>query len=244
MTYCLGIITKDGFVVASDSRTNAGYDQVNICRKMHVFAKPGERVFVLLTSGSLSCSQSVVTLLREDFDAGHGLASAGSMYEAARTVGNRVRDVAELDRRALEQSDFKFNVHVLLAGQIRGSPHDLYMIYPQGNPLRATEDSPYLQIGESKYGRPILDRGVRYDRTSLDDAARYALISLDSTMRSNVTVGPPIDLLVYGKDDLAVTRYRRFPERDPELLAIHAQWEQALRQAVQALPTIHFNPPD
>jgi putative proteasome-type protease len=242
MTYCLGITTKDGFVVASDSRSNAGYDQVNVCRKMHTFAIPGERVFVALTSGSLSCTQSIVTLLRKDFELGRGLAAAESMYEAARVVGEQIRYVAELDRKALEQSDYKFNVHIILAGQIRGQPHDLYLIYPQGNPLRATEDSPYLQIGECKYGRPILDRGVRYDHTTLDDAARYALISLDSTMRSNVTVGPPIDLLICGRDELKLDRYRRFPERDPDLLAIHAQWEQALRQAVQALPTVRLGP--
>jgi putative proteasome-type protease len=241
MTYCLGLTTKDGFVVASDSRSNAGYDQVNVCRKMHTFAKPGERVFVALTSGSLSCSQSIVTLLRKDFDLGAGLAAADSMYDAARAVGDQVRRVADLDRKALEQDEYKFNVHVLVAGQIRGQPHDLYMIYPQGNPLRATEDSPYLQIGECKYGRPILDRGVRFDRTTLEDAARYALISLDSTMRSNVTVGPPIDLLVYARDELRVVRYRRFPERDPDLLAIHAQWEQALRTAVAALPPVRFD---
>lgn len=241
MTYCLGIITKDGYVAASDSRTNAGYDQVNVCKKMHTFVKPGERAFSLLTSGSLSCSQSIVTLLRKEFEIGQGLAAAASMYEAARSVGEQVRLVSELDRRALEQDDFKFNVHLILAGQIGDDPHDLYLIYPQGNPLRATEDSPFLQIGESKYGRPILDRGVRYDRTTLDDAARYALISLDSTMRSNVTVGPPIDLLVYRRDDLSFTRRRRFPERDPDLLAIHGQWEQALRQAVQALPPIKFD---
>lgn len=226
--------------MASDSRTNAGYDQVNVCRKMHTFATPGERVFVALTSGSLSCSQSIVTLLRKDFDLGHGLAATGSMYDAARAVGEQVRYVAELDRKALEQSEYKFNVHIILAGQIRGQPHDLYLIYPQGNPLRATEDSPYLQVGECKYGRPILDRGVRHDKTTLEDAARYALISLDSTMRSNVTVGPPIDLLVYGRDEFKLDRYRRFPERDPDLLAIHAQWEQALRQAVQALPPVRL----
>lgn len=240
MTYCLGITTKDGFVVASDSRSNAGFDQVNICRKMHTFVTPEERIFVALTSGSLSCSQSIVTLLRKDYELGEGLAAAGSMYEAARTVGDQVRRVAEIDRAALEQSDYKFNVHVLLAGQIRGQPHDLYLIYPQGNPLRATEDSPYLQIGECKYGRPILDRGVRFDKTTLDEAARYALISLDSTMRSNVTVGPPIDLMVYNSDELKVSRYRRFPDRDPDLAAIHTQWEQSLRQAVQALPPVRF----
>jgi putative proteasome-type protease len=236
MTYCLGITTK-----ASDSRSNAGYDQVNVCRKMHTFVTPGERLFVVLTSGSLSCSQSIVTLLRKDFDAGAGLAKADSMYDAARVVGEQVRRVAELDRQALEQDDYKFNVHILLAGQIRGQPHDLYLLYPQGNPLRATEDSPFLQTGECKYGRPILDRGVRYDRTTLEDAARYALISLDSTIRSNVTVGPPIDLLVYARDELRVVRHRRFPERDPDLLAVHTQWEHALQQAVQALPHVRFD---
>ena len=134
-------------------------------------------------------------------------------------------------------------MHVILGGQIRGQPHDLYLIYPQGNPLRATEDSPFLQIGECKYGRPILDRGVRYDRTTLDDAARYALISIDSTMRSNVTVGPPIDLVVYARDELKISRYRRFDAKDPDLVAVHSQWEQALRKAVQELPHVTFDPP-
>ncbi len=168
MTYCLGITTKDGFVAASDSRTNAGYDQVNVCRKMHLFEMPGDRVFVAMTSGSLSCSQSVVTLLRKDFESGKGLAAVETMYEAARCVGEQVRRVSELDRKALEQDGYKVNVHVILAGQVRGQPHDVYMIYPQGNPLRATEDSPFVQIGECKYGRPILDRGVRYESTSLE----------------------------------------------------------------------------
>ena len=241
MTYCLGITTKDGFVVASDSRANAGYDQVNTCKKMHTFVREGERAIVALTSGSLSCSQSIVTLLRHEFDAAKGLGSCDSMYEAARVVGQQVRRVAELDRKSLEQDDYKFNVHILLAGQIRGQPHDLYMIYPQGNPLRATEDSPFLQIGECKYGRPILDRGVRFERTTLEDAARYALISIDSTMRSNVTVGPPVDLLVYAGNDLNFRRHRRFPDRDSDLLVIQTQWEQSLRQAIQALPPVRFD---
>ena len=243
MTYCLGIRTREGLVLASDSRTNAGYDQVNVCRKMHTFLTPGERLFVLLASGSLSCTQSVVSLLRRDFDLGRGLATANTFYDAARVVGDQVRRVSALDRQALEQDDYKFNVHFILGGQVRGEPHDLYLIYPQGNPLRASEDSPFLQIGECKYGRPILDRGVRFDRTTLDDAARYALISIDSTMRSNVTVGPPIDLLVYGRDELSVSRYRRFADRDPDLMAIHTQWEQALRRAAQELPPIQFPEP-
>ena len=243
MTYCLGIKTTDGLVLASDSRSNAGADQVKVCCKMHTFVRPGERLFILLTSGSLSCSQSVITLLGRDFDQGLGLAAAETFYDAARVVGDRIRRVAELDRQALEQDKFSFNVHVILAGQIRGQAHDLYLIYPQGNPLRATDDSPFLQIGECKYGRPILDRGVRYDSTTLDDAARYALISLDSTMRSNVTVGPPIDLLVYARDALRITRHRRFHAKDPDLLAIQTHWEQALRKAVQELPPIQFGEP-
>jgi putative proteasome-type protease len=240
MTYCLGIKTREGLVLASDSRTNAGYDQVNVCRKMHTFVETGERVFVIMTSGSLSISQSIVTLLRRDFEIGQGLASAPTMYDAARVLGEQVRRVDALDRAALERDDHRFNVNLILGGQIRGQEPDLYMIYPQGNPLAATEDSPYLQIGEAKYGRPILDRGVRYAETSLDEGARYALISLDSTMRSNVTVGPPIDLIVYGRDELRITRQRRFDEQDPDLLAIHRQWEQALRKAVHALPDIQF----
>jgi putative proteasome-type protease len=241
MTYCLGIMTRHGLAMASDSRTNAGYDQVNVCRKMHTFVQPGERVFVVLTSGSLSLTQSITTLLRRDFDAGAGLATAPSLYDAARVLGEQVRRVSDLDRAALEQDEYRFNVHLVLGGQVRGEAPALYLVYPQGNPLAATEESPYLQIGECKYGRPILDRGIRYDRTTLEEAAKYALISLDSTMRSNVTVGPPIDMLLYGRDELRIRRYRRFTVKDPDLRDIHQQWEQALQRAVQALPEIDFD---
>jgi putative proteasome-type protease len=238
MTYCLGIATRFGLVMASDSRTNAGYDQVNVCQKMHTFVQPGERTFVLLTSGSLSCTQSILTLLRRDFDAGRGLAIAPTMYDAARLVGEQVRKVGELDRAALERDDYKFNVNIILGGQVKGEPHSLFLVYPQGNPLQATQDSPFLQIGETKYGRPILDRGIRYEHTTLEEAAKYALLSLDSTMKSNVTVGPPIDLLVYSAGELDVTRKRRFIENDPDLMKIRTRWQQALRQAVARLPNI------
>jgi putative proteasome-type protease len=240
MTYCLGIMTRSGLVLASDSRTNAGYDQVNICRKMHTFVQEGERVFVLLTSGSLSCTQSIVTQLRRDFDKGEGLAKATSLYDAARVVGNEVRRVSEVDRAALERDDFKFNVHILLGGQVRGEAPGLFLIYPQGNPLQATEESPYLQIGETKYGRPILDRGIRFDRTSLEEGCKYALLSLDSTMKSNVSVGPPIDLLAYETDQLRITHQRRFETDDPDLNKIRTRWQQALRLAVSKLPNLSF----
>jgi putative proteasome-type protease len=240
MTYCVGIATKDGLILASDSRTNAGYDQVNICRKMHTFVDPGERVFVVLTSGSLSLTQSIVTLLRRDFDAGYGLASAPSLYDAARVLGEQVRRVSQLDREALERDEYRFNVHLLLGGQIRGEDPGLFLIYPQGNPLQATEESPYLQIGETKYGRPILDRGIRFDRTTLEEAAKYALLSIDSTMKSNVTVGPPIDLLAYRRDEFEVAKHRRFDADDPDFVKIRIRWEQALRQAVLRLPDLRF----
>jgi putative proteasome-type protease len=243
MTYCLGIVTHEGLVMASDSRTNAGYDQVNVCRKMHTFAQPGDRVFVILTSGSLSLTQSVITLLRDGFDQGDGLARAPSLYGAARIVGDCVRRVADLDRAALERDDYRFNIHLLLGGQVKGEAPNLYLIYPQGNPLNATEDSPYLQVGECKYGRPILDRGVEYGVTTLDTAAKYALLSLDATMRSNVTVGPPIELLLYRKDSFVIDAYRRFSASDQELDKIHAIWEQSLRKAVEDLPQISFDGP-
>src|SRR5882724_3704827 len=241
MTYCVGIWTRYGLVMASDSRTNAGHDQVNVSRKMHTFVQPGERVFILLSSGSLSCTQSIITLIQRDFDQGKGLAQAPSLYDAARIIGEQVRRVSDMDRDALERDDFKFNVNLVLGGQVRGESPGLFIIYPQGNPLQASEDSPYLQIGESKYGRPILDRGVRYDRTTLEQGAKFALISIDSTMRSNVTVGPPIDLLLYGTDELCLTRYRRFTAEDPDLREIHVQWEQALRKAVHELPDVTFS---
>ena len=226
--------------MASDSRTNAGHDQVNVARKMHIFAQPGERVFVLLSGGSLSCTQSVITLLRRDFDQGKGLAQSSSLYDAARVIGDQVRRVADMDRDALERDEFKFNVNLILGGQVRGESPGLFIIYPQGNPLQASEDSPYLQIGETKYGRPILDRGIRFEKTPLEEAAKYALLSLDSTMRSNATVGPPIDLLAYGVNELEITRQRRFPAGDPDLVKIGVRWEQALRQAVSRLPQIRF----
>ncbi len=239
MTYCLGIVTSEGLVMASDSRSNAGFDQVNVCRKMYRFVTEGERVFVVLTSGSLSISQSVISLLRADFDAGLGLAQAPSVYHAARIVGDTVRQVSDIDRASLERDNFSFNVNLLLGGQILGEPPALYLIYPQGNPLQATEDSPYLQLGEVKYGRPILDRGIQAG-TSLEIAAKYALLSFDATMRSNVTVGPPIDLLLYKKNSLTIDRYRRLGASDPDLNLIHASWEQSLRRAVEQLPEIEF----
>ena len=242
MTYCLGIMTQEGLVMASDSRTNAGFDDLNIARKMHTFSYPGERAFVVLSSGSLSLSQSVINLAKARFCSGDGLARATSMYEAARELGECVRHVAELDRAALERDNYSFNLHLLLGGQVRGEESALYMIYPQGNPICATEESPFLQLGEYKYGRPLLDRGVVFSSTTLMVAAKYALLSFDATMRSNVTVGPPIELVLYAKDSFQLDCYRRLQAGDRELETIHALWERYLRNAVEDLPDLTFGP--
>jgi putative proteasome-type protease len=238
MTYCVGVLTAQGLVMASDSRSNAGYDQVNVCRKMHTFVRENDRVLVMLTSGSLSLTQSIVELLQREFDAGEGLARAGSLYDAARVVGEQVRHVGDLDRAALERDGYKFNVHLLLGGQLRGQKPGLFLIYPEGNPLSATEDSPYLQIGESKYGRPILDRGIRHDRTTLEEAAKYALISLDSTMRSNATVGPPIDLLSMARR----ASLDRYPSAEPDLKGIRASGASTPQGRAPSCPRSRFVP--
>lgn len=233
-------MTHEGLVMASDSRTNAGFDDLNTARKMHAFVQPGERVFVILTSGSLSLSQSVINLVRSGFEAGEGIAQAATMYEAAREAGEAVRQVSDIDRASLERDKYSFNVHLLLGGQVRGEEPRLFMIYPQGNPLAANEDSPFLQLGEYKYGRPILDRGIVFNSTSLKVASKYALLSFDATMRSNVTVGPPIEILLYRKDSFELDCYRRLPASDPELETIHALWERSLRHAVEDLPDLRF----
>ncbi len=240
MSYCLAIQTKLGLVLASDSRTNAGLDQANVARKLYTYAVPDERVFVLLTSGGLSLSQSVLAVINGDFHSGRGLASALTMYDAARCVGDAVRAVALRDRDHLEKDQIPFNVNFIIGGQIGHQPHELYMIYPQGNPLQASPESPFLQIGESKYGRPILDRAVRSETTSLEQATKLALISLDSTMRSNLTVGPPIDLVVYHAGELKIRQQIRLAADDPQLLMIRTQWEQELRAASQRLPEVKF----
>lgn len=240
MTYCLGILTHEGLVLASDSRTNAGFDDLNIARKMHTFAQPGERVFVVLTSGSLSLSQSVLNLARRSFAAGEGMAKAESPYDAARELGECVRQVADMDRAALERDNYSFNVHLLLGGQVRGQQPALFLIYPQGNAISATEESPFLQLGEYKYGRPLLDRGIVHGSTGLMDAAKYALLSFDATMRSNGAIGPPIELMLYRRDSLSLDCYRKFNTGDAELQAIHGRWEQSLRRAVEDLPDLQF----
>jgi putative proteasome-type protease len=206
---------------------------------MHSFVIAGDRVFTLLTSGNLSLAQSVITLLRHEFNQGKGLAQAANLYDAARIIGKEVRQINELDGMPLKADGMKFNLHVLLGGQIKGEKPGLYLIYPQGNPLKASKDTCFLQIGEAKYGKPILDRGISYETTTLEQAAKYALLSMDATIRSNVTVGPPIDLCII-KNEYTISKQLRLQDGDPDLIKMHSQWETSLRKAVEGLPDVDF----
>jgi putative proteasome-type protease len=233
VTYCVGILLDEGVVLASDSRTNAGIDRVSTFRKMFTFEKPGERFFALLTAGNLSLTQSVISLLDEwlnSEDIERDLYAVPSMFGAARVVGTALREVHKIDGGYLQQRDVDFTGSFILAGQVGGGQLRLFMVYDAGNFIEAMGDTTYLQIGEVKYGKPILDRIIRRD-TSLSDAAKCALISFDSTMRSNVSVGPPIDLLIYRRDSLRKGFTTRLDDDDAYLQAIRDGWGGAIHKA-------------
>jgi len=233
VTYCIGILLDEGVVLASDSRTNAGIDRVSTFRKMFTFEKPGERFFTLVTAGNLSLTQGVVSFLTEwlnSEDPERDLFAVSSMFNAARVVGTAVREIHKVDAGYLQQHDVDFTASFILAGQVKGGQLRLFMIYDAGNFIEALGDTTYFQIGEVKYGKPILDRIIRHD-TSLSDAAKCALISFDSTMRSNVSVGPPIDLMIYRRDSLKPGFSIRLEDDDPYLQAIREGWGGAIHKA-------------
>ena len=237
MTYCVGILLDEGVVLASDSRTNAGIDRVSTFRKMFTFEQPGERFFALLTAGNLSLTQGVISLLSEWLNTGdpeRDLYAVPSMFGAARAVGTALREIHKVDGGYLQQREVDFTGSFILAGQVKGRQLRLFMVYDAGNFIEAMGDTTYLQIGEVKYGKPILDRIIRRD-TSLSDAAKCALISFDSTMRSNVSVGPPIDLLIYRRNSLKKDFTTRLDDDDPYLEAIRDGWGGAIHKAFHAI---------
>jgi len=238
MTYCLGLLLEDGLVMIADTRTNAGVDNISTFRKMHVWERPGDRVMVLLTAGNLAITQSVVALLSEAVDAGDGresLATAPSMFRCAELVGEAVRAVWNRDGPAMEQHAGGFNASFLLGGQISGRRCRLFEVYQAGNFIEATADTPYLQIGEHKYGKPILDRAARFE-TPLIDGLKLGLVSMDSTLRSNLSVGLPIDIALYRCDALKLALRKRVGEDDAYFSGLRQRWSDALRQAYQAIP--------
>lgn len=238
MTYCVGILLEQGLVLASDTRTNAGVDQVAITPKMHVFEQEQERVIVLLTAGNLAITQSVVNLLREqaksDAQSTH-LLNVGSMFEAAGVVGAAMRDVYARDGESLKEHGIEFSASILVAGQIKGEKPRLFNIYAAGNFIEATPDTPYLQIGETKYGKPIIDRVVKH-HTDVMDAVKCVLISFDSTIRSNVSVAAPVDLMIYRTDTLHANCRERITEQDPYYASVRKGWGEGLKAVFSSLP--------
>ena len=199
MTYCVGLLVDTGLVMLSDSRTNAGVDQINTFRKMATFTRPKDRVLVLMSAGNLAITQAVINLLHEPADGDSGATAldlAKNMFDAAKVVGTALRDIHKRDAEALDNHGHEFNATFILGGQIKGEPPRLFNIYSAGNFIEATADTTYFQIGESKYGKPIIDRVISRS-SSLAQASKCALVSMDSTIRSNLSVGLPLDLAIY-----------------------------------------------
>jgi putative proteasome-type protease len=238
MTYCVGCQVDDGLVFLSDSRTNAGVDHVSTFRKMSFFEVPGERAIVLLAAGNLATSQSVTGLLRERAgSAKASLVSARTLADAARLVGDAVRDVHRRDAVALKEHGIEFNPTFILGGQIGGEAPRMFQIYSAGNYIETTADTRYFQIGEFKYGKPIIDRVVKAD-TPLPAVAKCALISMDSTIRSNLSVGMPLDLAIVRRDALEIALHRSIGPDDAYFKIIRDGWGESLRNAFHALPDL------
>ncbi|MEQ8247629.1 MAG: peptidase [Alphaproteobacteria bacterium] len=239
MTYCVGLLLNEGLVMLADTRTNAGVDYISTYSKLTVWEQPGERVIALMTAGNLSVSQNVVTMLNEGLPNGGGelvtMSGVPSMTEAARLVGRAIREVRRLDAPALNESGIDFDVSFILGGQIAGRVLRLFLFYAAGNFIEAGPDSPYFQVGELKYGKPILDRVVNVG-TSLQQGAKCAMISMDSTIRSNISVGLPLDMLIYRRDALKVEVRSHIPVDDPYFESVSEGWSAGLRDSFQKIP--------
>jgi len=240
MTYCCGILVRDGLVMFADTRTNAGVDNVATFRKLHVFTQPGERILAIASAGNLSISQSVVSMLREGWENPktgelETLMNAPTMFRSAQSVGSAIRQIFLEEGAALKASDVKFDVSFLLGGQIKGERPRLFLLYAAGNFIECTKDTPYLQIGEHKYGKPVLDRAITYD-SDLYDALKIGLVSVDSTMRSNLSVGLPLDVLIARRDAYEAELDYRIEPGEPYFHDLRERWSAALRAAHANIP--------
>ncbi len=236
MTYCVGIQLDDGIIMVADTRTNAGVDNIATFRKLYLFQRPGERVFMISTSGNLATSQRVLSILKEriEIDDEDNLFNVPKMFHAAELIGNTMTDIVARHQAAAKSSRVDFTSHFLLSGQIAGQEPELYHIYGEGNFIQATRDTPFFQIGESKYGKPILDRVIRCE-TPLNQAMKCALISFDSTMHSNLSVGMPLDLAIYRKDSFEV-KLERLEVNDSYFSKLRTAWGGGLLQVFEQLP--------
>jgi putative proteasome-type protease len=237
MTYCVGMLLDEGLVFLADSRTNAGVDQISTFRKITVFERPGDRVMVVMTAGNLAISQAVINILHERnaSESADGIFQSLTMFEAVQKIGKALREVHRRDAHALNEHHIDFNASLIFGGQIGVEPPRLFCIYAAGNFIEATIDTPYFQIGESKYGKPIIDRVVSRS-TSLAQGAKCALISMDSTIRSNLSVGLPLDLLCVQRDVLRVHSHVNIDEQHAYFRMIRTRWSESLRQAFHELP--------
>ena len=242
MTYCVGILLQEGLVLASDSRTHAGVDNFAEFCKMSVFERPGDRAIVLLSSGNLAGTQAVISTLRQRATADDGkpnVWSVRTMFDFVTLVSDAVRFIGSRDAPHLEKSSLKFDASFIIGGQIKGEAPRLFRTYAEGNFVEAGTGTPYFQTGEAKYGKPIIDRVIRSD-TTLSDAAKCVLVSFDSTMRSNLSVAPPIDLVQYEKDQLKLNRRRRFEVNDPDFAALSREWSEGVRSVFRKLPEVRW----
>lgn len=238
MTYCVGLKIDSGLVFMSDTRTNAGIDNISTFRKMHIWEEPGERVIVMMSAGNLATTQAVVSLLDERSKAPSErvptLLQTPSMYQTARLVGNTVKEVIASATLGGQRAD-SFHASFILGGQILGSEPRLFMVYPEGNFIESTEDTPFFQIGETKYGKPIIVRA--YDRAmSFAETAKLLMVSFDSTLKSNLSVGLPLDLAYYERDAFRLTFRKRIGQDDPYFRRISEGWSNALKNAFKSLP--------
>lgn len=237
MTYCLALQLPDGLVFASDSRTNAGVDYISAYRKMHVFTPAQDRLFVVLTAGNLATTQEILDWVRRDIEeqASVSLLTVNHLFEAAAYLGQVSVRVQAKHEKSLQKSGVSGEASLILGGEVAGDRPGICLIYAQGNYITAAPETPYLQIGESKYGKPILDRVV-YSSLSLEDGARAALVSLDATIRSNLTVGPPLDLSIYRNGTFQLSQHLRFDLESPELIALRQSWQAGVVSAFRNLP--------
>ncbi|MDP2023148.1 MAG: proteasome-type protease [Hydrogenophaga sp.] len=240
MTYCVAVKLNAGLVFLSDSRTNAGLDQISTFRKMIVYEKPGERFMCLLSAGNLSISQSIREILQveqvQDHEGGDPITiwNARSMFDAARVLGSAVRHVYERDGESLQRAGVDFNVSMIFGGQIKGEGMRLFQVYSAGKFIEATAETPFFQVGESKYGKPVLDRVIT-PATPLDEAAKCVLVSMDSTLKSNLSVGLPLDLAVYEVDQLQSDKITCIDENNPYFRMVHNTWGQKLREVFDSI---------
>ena len=235
MTYCVGLCLKDGLVFLSDTRTNAGVDQIGTFRKMSLFQKNHDRFFTLMSAGNLAITQAVKEILRQgQLLGGNNLWNVENTHDAAVVVGDAIKQVYERDHQSLEKAGIDFNCNLIFGGQVKGERPRLFNIYSAGNFIEATPETCYFQIGESKYGKPILDRVLNFD-TPLNLATKCALISMDSTLKSNISVGMPLDLLVYEKNALQATKLVTIDESNPYFQMIHERWGEKLREAFNSI---------